>query len=213
MVGVFESTKHYIALRFYPACFHADFGYNTPAMLTQITYQAAKDRAAHHLEQAGVFLKPEELEKIEVADFGLTDLARYGLELFTYVNTARCCAKEIVLFPRQTCPEHRHPPIPSLNYAGKEETFRCRAGAVYLYLPGAVTTEIGALIPRGEEQNFTVYHEYYLEAGDQVTIPADTLHWFQGGDEGAVVTEFSTTSYDEHDIFTDGRVQRVTKVE
>lgn len=182
-------------------------------MLTPITYQAAKDRAAHHLDEAGIFLRPDELEKIEVTDFGLSELSRYGLQLFTYVNTERCCAKEIVLFPRQTCPEHRHPPIPSLSYPGKEETFRCRAGSVYLYLPGPVTPEIGSLILRGEEQHFTVFHEYYLEPGDQITIPADTLHWFQGGDEGAVVTEFSTTSYDEHDIFTDPRVRRVVTID
>jgi D-lyxose ketol-isomerase len=182
-------------------------------MLNPMTYQAARERAAYHLEQAAIFLKPAEHEQIEVADFGLGDLARYGLQLFTYVNTDSHCAKELVLFPRQTCPEHRHPPIPSLNYAGKEETFRCRLGSVYLYLPGPVTPEIGALIPRGEEQNFSVYHEYYLEPGDQVTIPANTLHWFQGGDEGAVVTEFSSTSYDEHDVFTDTRVRRVTRVE
>ncbi|MBC8103452.1 MAG: D-lyxose/D-mannose family sugar isomerase [Cytophagales bacterium] len=181
-------------------------------MLTRLVYQSAKDRAAHHLDRAGIFLKPEEQEEIEVADFGLSDLARYGLQLFTYVNTERCCAKEIVLFPRQTCPEHRHPPIPSLAYAGKEETFRCQAGSIYLYLPGTVTSEIGALIPRGEEQNFTVYQEVYLEQGDQITIPPDTLHWFQGGDEGAVATEFSTTSYDEHDVFTDARVQRTTQI-
>lgn len=181
-------------------------------MLNTITYEAARERAAYHLEQAGVLLKPEEQERIEVADFGLSDLSRYGLQLFTYMNTDRCCAKEIVLFRRQTCPEHRHPPIPSLGYPGKEETFRCRTGSVYLYLPGTVTEQIGGLIPRGEEQNFTVYHEHYLEPGDQVTIPADTLHWFQGGDEGAVITEFSTTSYDEQDIFTDSRVRRVTEV-
>jgi D-lyxose ketol-isomerase len=181
-------------------------------MLNSLTYQAAKDRAAHHIEEAGILLKPEEQERIEVADFGLANLARYGLQLFTYMNTDRCCAKEIVLFPRQTCPEHRHPPIASLNYPGKEETFRCRAGSVYLYLPGTVTPQIGSLIGRGEEKYFTVFHEYYLEPGDQITIPADTLHWFQGGDEGAVVTEFSTTSYDEQDVFTDPRVQRVTRI-
>lgn len=177
-----------------------------------MNYQAAKDRAAYHLEQAGIMLKPDEQQQIEVADFGLSDLSHYGLQLFTYVNTERCCAKELVLFQRQTCPEHRHPPIPSLNYIGKEETFRCRTGSVYLYLPGDVTNEIGALIPRGEEQNFTVYHEYILRPGDQITIPADTLHWFQGGAEGAVVTEFSTASYDEMDIFTDPRVRRVTEL-
>jgi len=66
-----------------------------------------------YLERAGVILRPDEKKAIEVADFGLgvESLARLGLEILVYVNTDRVCAKELVLFPRQTCPEHRHPPI------------------------------------------------------------------------------------------------------
>jgi D-lyxose ketol-isomerase len=52
-----------------------------------------------------------------------------------------------------------------------------------------------------------------LEAGDQYTIPPDTLHSFQAGDEGAVVTEFSSTSRDELDVFTDSRIVRAPSVE
>jgi D-lyxose ketol-isomerase len=40
----------------------------------------------------------------------------------------------------------------------------------------------------------------------------DTLHWFQAGDEGAVISEFSTHSTDEFDIFTDSRIRRITKI-
>ena len=40
-------------------------------------------------------------------------------------------------------------------------------------------------------------------------IMPDTLHWFQAGDQGAVISEFSTRSTDENDIFTDPRIQRV----
>ena len=31
--------------------------------------------------------------------------------LLVYVNTDRYCAKELVLYPGQECPEHRHPPF------------------------------------------------------------------------------------------------------
>ena len=41
----------------------------------------------------------------------------------------------------------------------------------------------------------------------------DTLHWFQAGPEGAVISEFSTRSFDEYDIFTDPRIQRIPVVE
>jgi len=40
----------------------------------------------------------------------------------------------------------------------------------------------------------------------------DTLHWFQAGEEGAIVSEFSSTSRDESDIFTDLRIRRVPEV-
>jgi D-lyxose ketol-isomerase len=47
-----------------------------------------------------------------------------------------------------------------------------------------------------------------LRPGEQYTIFPNTLHWFQGGDEGAVVSEFSTTSRDESDVFSDARIDR-----
>ncbi|MEJ7587447.1 MAG: hypothetical protein WKI04_07790 [Ferruginibacter sp.] len=40
----------------------------------------------------------------------------------------------------------------------------------------------------------------------------DTLHWFRAGEEGAVVSEFSTRSTDEQDIFTDTRIKRFTLI-
>lgn len=137
------------------------------------------------LAEAGIVLTPAEREAIEVADFGLRRLDEFGLQIVVYVNTERVCAKELVLFPRQACPEHRHPPVD--GSPGKEETFRCRRGLVRLHV--------------GEE-------EIVLHPGDQYTIPPDTLHWFQAGDEGAIVSEFSTRSRDDADVFTDPRVVR-----
>lgn len=59
---------------------------------------------------------------------------KIGLQLLTYINTERVCAKEMVLLPGQACPEHRH--IPTDGREGKEESFRCRFGRVYLYVEG-----------------------------------------------------------------------------
>jgi D-lyxose ketol-isomerase len=137
------------------------------------------------LADAGIVLTPAEREAIEVADFGLGRLEEIGLQVVVYVNTERVCAKELVLFPGQTCPEHRHPPFEGTP--GKEETFRCRRGTVYLNV----------------EDN-----ELVLQPGDQFTIPPDTLHSFRAGDEGAVVSEFSTESRDELDVFTDPHIVR-----
>jgi D-lyxose ketol-isomerase len=47
-----------------------------------------------------------------------------------------------------------------------------------------------------------------LGPGEQYTIPPNTLHSFEAGDEGAIVSEFSTTSRDALDVFTDPRIVR-----
>ena len=179
-------------------------------MLTTTEVAAARRRAADILADAGIALTPEELDGIEVADFGLSRLEELGLELLVYVNTDRVCAKELVLFPRQTCPEHRHPPFDGTP--GKEETFRCRRGLVYLYTEGDRSPAPAAQLADADRGVFTVWREIVLAPGDQHTIPPNTLHWFQAGDEGAIVTEFSTTSRDELDVFTDPRVRRTTVV-
>ena len=149
------------------------------------TEAEARERAAAMLADAGIVLTPAEREAIEVADFGLGDLERYGLQIVVYVNTDRVCAKELVMFPGQSCPEHRHPPVG--GEPGKEETFRVRHGVVHLHVDG---------------------QEVVLRAGEQFTVLPDTLHWFQAGEEGAIVSEFSTRSRDDLDVFTDPAVQR-----
>lgn len=175
-------------------------------MITNELYIQASQRARQYLERAGIVITPHEAANIEVADFGLGDLENTGLELVVYINTDRVCAKELVLFPRQTCPEHRHPPV--AGEPGKEETFRCRWGQVYLYIPGEPALDPKGRPPKGRESTYTVWHEIVLNPGDQYTLNPNTLHWFQAGDEGAVVSEFSTRSRDESDIFTDPEIQR-----
>ena len=154
-----------------------------------MTDAEARERAAAMLAAAGVVLTPAERAGIDIADFGLGQLEEIGLQLVVYVNTERVCAKELVLFPRQTCPEHRHPPVDGTP--GKEETFRCRSGLVRLYVDG---------------------EEIVLRPGEQHTIPPDRLHWFQAGEEGAVVSEFSSTSRDDLDVFSDPEIRRAPVV-
>ena len=158
-------------------------------MITELELREAQAYAAEQLAAAGLAITEAERTSIEVADFGLSRLREVGLQLLVYVNADRYCAKELVLFPGQTCPEHRHPPFDGTP--GKEETFRCRAGLVHLHVAG---------------------EEIVLRPGEQFTIPPDTLHWFQAGPEGAVVSEFSSTSRDELDVFTDPAVERRTIV-
>ncbi len=172
----------------------------------------ARTAAATQLEAAGIVLTDHERATIEVADFGLSDFDRQGLALVVYANTDRYCGKELVLSAGQTCPEHRHPPVPLPEGRvdpGKMETFRCRRGTVYLYVEGTATPKRHGKPPVHSESYYTVFHEIELKPGDQYTIPPNTLHWFQAGPDGAVVTEFSSTSRDELDHFTDPRITRV----
>lgn len=161
-------------------------------------------------ERAGIYLTTAEKTQIEIADFGLDNFEQLGLGVLVYVNTDRCCAKELAMVPGQTCPEHRHPPVGA--DPGKEETFRCRHGRVYLYVEGEPTASPRCRPPGDERTNYTVWHEVALGPGEQHTIHPDTKHWFQAGEEGAVVSEFSTRSTDENDVFTDRAIVRVTEV-
>ena len=158
-------------------------------MITRDEQRHAQQYAAQELALAGIVLTDAERDAIEVADFGLSRLRDEGLIVLVYVNTDRYCAKELVLYPGQTCPEHRHPPFDGT--AGKEETFRCRRGLVTLHVDG---------------------RELVLRPGEQFTIPPNTLHSFQAGPDGAVVSEFSSTSRDDLDVFTDPEVRRETAV-
>jgi D-lyxose ketol-isomerase len=158
-------------------------------MITREVQREAQLYAAEQLRAAGVVLSQDEVAAIEVADFGLGQLHETGLLVFVYVNTNRYCAKELVMYPGQTCPEHRHPPFDGTP--GKEETFRCRTGSVELHVAGERVT---------------------LEPGGQYTIPPDTFHWFRAGEQGAVVTEFSSTSRDDLDIWTDPRIVRAPQI-
>lgn len=151
-----------------------------------MTKAEARERAAAMLAEAGIVLTPLEREQIEIADFGLDRLDEVGLQIVVYVNTDRVCAKELVLFPHQRCPEHRHPPFG--GEPGKEETFRVRRGVVHLHVDGV--------------------SDIVLAPGEQYTIPPNTLHSFEAGHEGAIVSEFSTTSRDALDVFTDPHVVR-----
>ncbi|MBU8907688.1 D-lyxose/D-mannose family sugar isomerase [Desertibacillus haloalkaliphilus] len=180
-------------------------------MITKQEYEEIKKESLKYIDQAGIVLTKHEANHLEVTDFGLGRVREMGLQLVVYMNTERCCAKELVLLPRQTCPQHLHPPVG--NSEGKEETFRCRQGTVYLYVPGPKVEQPQALPPEDRKQYYTAWHEIVLKPGDQYTLLPNTPHWFQSGDEGAVVSEFSTKSTDEHDIFTDPDITRIVEIQ
>lgn len=168
-----------------------------------------KERVLKFYEESGIVFTENELSNIEFADFGLNNIEQEGLNLIVYVNNDRYCAKDMVLLPGQTCPEHRHPRRGNhLEIEGKQETFRVRKGLVYLYVEGDETDTISAVIPEKSKDFYTIFHEVVLQAGEQYTIKPDIKHWFQAGPEGAIVSEFSSQSDDASDIFTNPNIKR-----
>lgn len=185
-------------------------------MITRKQLIQAQNKTARFLTKVGIVINKEEKNRIEVVDHGFGYHQPIRAQILVYINTKRYCAKEIILFPRQIVPEHRHPRLKNKKKrsigAGKQETFRCRWGTVYLYVSGRKTKNPRAELPENKKRYFTVWKEIVLKSGMQYTLLPDTLHWFQSGFEGAVVSEFSSPSYDEYDIFTDPSIRRITRI-
>ena len=112
------------------------------------------------------------------------------------------------MFPGQTCPEHSHPPFD--GSPGKEETFRCRSGTVYLYVEGEPTpnprcrpAQRGRTSPPGTRSCCT---------------PASSTRCSPGPSTGSMLPRAPSSrssrpqSRDDLDIFTDPAIQRATKL-
>jgi D-lyxose ketol-isomerase len=178
-------------------------------MLTKAQYKNAQQRAAAMIQKAGIKIKEEEIAKISVADFGISNLEIEGAQILTFFATDRVSAKVIALFPGQTLPEHWHPPVE--NDPGKQEIIRVVDGTIYFYIPGEDNLK-AAKIPEGKDDFYTCRHEIVMKMGDQLILEPGTRHWFQAGVEGAVVYSFSTCVRDALDGFTDPGVVRETVI-
>ena len=178
-------------------------------MITKCEKSSAQRRAAEMMRAAGIHIRDEEIDKIEVVDFGLSRLAAEGVQVFTMVSTDRMAAKVLVLFPNQTEPEHWHPQVG--NDPGKQETVRHIWGDLRFYVNGDDNMEEGFIVD-GKESAYTLRHELLLKPGDQLTFEPYEKHWFQAGPRGAVLYSFSTTVRDGLDGFTDPDIQRITVV-
>jgi D-lyxose ketol-isomerase len=175
-------------------------------MITSEELNNARNRAREIISRTGLTIRQGEIEEMEVVDFGLCDIEQSGAQILTLVDTERITVKLLAMLPNQVEPEHRHPQLD--DYLGKEETIRCEWGELYLYGPGEPTPDPKGHPPEDRKDTYTVWHEYILLPGEQVTFQPDTPHWFQGGPEGAVFWSFSTKAIDVKDIFTDPDIRR-----
>lgn len=181
-------------------------------MITRREWEEARRWAWETIRKAGIVLRDEEYEHIEVADLGLSELAITGLQILTLVNTEWVGVKLLALKPNQFFAQHRHPPSLRENYPGKTEVFRGQWGVAYLYVPGEPTPSPRANPPAHRRPYCTVWHEVPLLPGGQFICPPNTWHWFQAGPEGAVIWSFSSKVTDAQDEFSDPQVVRKTVI-
>jgi D-lyxose ketol-isomerase len=166
----------------------------------------AQQRAARMIKKAGIHILRDEINEIDVVDFGLSHLNVEGVEVFTMVNTDRLAAKILVLFPNQTEPQHWHPRVG--DDPGKQETIRHVWGDLRFYVEGEDNMREGFIV-KDKENVYTLRHEIILQPGDLLTFEPYEKHWFQAGPRGAVFYSFSTTVRDGLDGFTDPSVCRI----
>ena len=172
-------------------------------MLFRMEKEGARKKAYLVMMGSGVRVTEKEMENLLVEDYGCNNLKTIGSQRVVYLNDA-VYAAEVVLFPGQTRPELRHP--------GRDVTFRCREGKVYVYTEGEQPVPIKAKLPKGKNLDFTVFCETELNPGEQITIPAGKKYWLQGAENGALLLELSGPYDAGQDVFT-GSSYRVTVLE
>jgi D-lyxose ketol-isomerase len=95
---------------------------------------------------------------------------------------------------------------------GKQEYFHILHGAGSLFLPGEPTTRPAYPPPATRAQYITARREVALSPGVGCHLDANTAHSVVAGAEGLVLLEFSLTSRDQLDIYTDPAVRRITEI-
>ena len=148
-----------------------------------------KNKVRELFKKSGIAFTEEELNSIDYAGYGLDNI------------------KE------EACPQHTHPDLAD-GREGKQETLRCRWGKVYIYYEDGTPldeTKIHTTIPGKNKQYYTAGHEVILNPGEQYTMLPRVAHWFKAGEEGAIVSEFSTPSFDEFDTYENPNIKRIIR--
>lgn len=181
-------------------------------MITKSEWEEARQWAWDYIKKAGVVVKDEDFNLIEVVDLGLGEIQSTGLQILTFFSTEWVGVKLLILRPHQFFPQHKHPPSKVGSYPGKTEIFRGQCGILYLYVPGKATTNPKANPPSHHKRYINVWHEIVIFPGDQYVNHPNTWHWFQAGIEGAAVWSFSSKVTDAEDQFMDPSIIRKTIV-
>ncbi len=159
-----------------------------------------REEAETLIRQSGWILSEQEWQAFSVNDFGLGDILMEGMAFVDLLRSPRLRTTILVQLPKQTLPQHMHPPHEGEQ--GKEETIRVIYGQVKVYVPGPENNP-NILIPPGKEAFYTARHEILLNVGQQHTMTPGTDHWFQGGPEGAVCFCVQNRVDETKNVFTD----------
>lgn len=176
-------------------------------MITRKEAESARKRAGEMIARAGIAFSQKELEQMDVADFGLSDLQREGAQILSLFETNKVACRVIALFPGQTEPEHWHEGIGAQE--GKEETLRVISGILRVCVEGEENLD-PACIPEGKERYYTCRYQILLHKNETLTLYPGRKHWFQAVGEGCVFYTMSTAARDTSDPFTDPEVVRKT---
>ncbi len=178
-------------------------------MITKSEYEKRKKDTYDLIIKSGLVMKWEELENIDIADFGLSNIDVEGAQIVSLFETGRVAARVIVLFPWQTEPEHWHTGYN--GYIGKEETLRVISGDLLVFIEGSNTMNKGK-IPKGKEKYYNARNEILLKPTEKITFNPEEKHWFQAMDKPVVFYTMSTLALDDKDPFSDPNVVRKTKI-
>lgn len=180
-------------------------------MITRQQERDARRWAWQTAKKAGLVLRDDEIDRIEVADFGSSRLGQVGAQILTLEANDWVSVKVLLLSPWQLEPQHRHPACEAEQYPGKTEVLRGWWGTLYHYGEGEPTAGPKARPSEQDREHLTVWKETVIGPGDQLVVPPNTWHWFQAGPEGAVVWTISSKVTDAADQWTDPRVVRQTR--
>ena len=82
----------------------------------------AKEEAQTLIRRSGWVLTEQEWQALSVNDFGLGNVLMEGFAFVDLLRSPRLRTTLLVLLPKQTLPQHMHPPHEGEE--GKEETIR-----------------------------------------------------------------------------------------
>lgn len=178
-------------------------------MIKRSIYEKAKKDAATLIKNAGVVISKKEIDDMDIADFGLSDLYTEGAQILSLYDTEKITGRVIALFPYQTEPEHWH--IAVNNLEGKEETIRIISGTLLMFVEGE-SNVLNGKIPEKNSQFYTCKKEIVMKPCDVLTLKAGEKHWFQAADKPVVFYTMSTVAKDAYDPFTNPNIVRKTVI-